>query len=82
MYVPHCRVNICCLVFFVACTRRIYLTFFKRDCFASRFSFVFGFQEETISAGCFLMDLFCEGWLWHVLCVVYNFSRLSLLRIV
>ena len=34
-----------------------------------------------ISAG---MDLFCEGWLWYVLCcvyvlcVVYNFSRLRL----
>ena len=25
-----------------------------------------------------LVDLFCEGWLWHVLCVVYNFSRLRL----
>ena len=24
------------------------------------------------------MDLFCEGWLWYVLCVVYNFSRLRL----
>ena len=25
-----------------------------------------------------LVDLFLEGWLWHVLCVVYNFSRLRL----
>ena len=25
-----------------------------------------------------VVDLFCEGWLWHVLCVVYNFSRLRL----
>ena len=25
-----------------------------------------------------LVDLFCEVWLWHVLCVVYNFSRLRL----
>ena len=25
-----------------------------------------------------LVDLFCEGWLWHVLCVAYNFSRLRL----
>ena len=24
------------------------------------------------------MDLFCEEWLWYVLCVVYNFSRLRL----
>ena len=24
------------------------------------------------------MVLFCEGWLWDVLCVVYNFSRLHL----
>ena len=28
-----------------------------------------------ISAG---IDLFCEGWVWYVLCVVYNFSRLRL----
>ena len=28
-----------------------------------------------ISAG---MDLFCEGLLWYVLCLVYNFSRLRL----
>ena len=25
-----------------------------------------------------LVDLFFEGWCWHVLCVVYNFSRLCL----
>ena len=37
---------------------------------ACLFAFVFGFQEETIPAGCFLIDLFCEGWLWYVLCVV------------
>ena len=24
------------------------------------------------------MDIFCEEWLWYVLCVVYNFSRLRL----
>ena len=24
------------------------------------------------------MNLFCEGWLWYVLCVVYNFSGLRL----
>ena len=25
-----------------------------------------------------LVDLFCEGWLWYVLCVAYTFSRLRL----
>ena len=54
----------------------------KRESGCSRqgtcpFPLVFGFRK-AISAGCLLMDLLCEGWLWHVLCVVYNFSRLCL----
>ena len=41
------------------------------DCFLS----CLAFQADIISAG---MDLYCEGWLWYVLCVVYNSSRLRL----
>ena len=40
------------------------------DCFLS-----FGFHADMISTG---NNLFCEGWLWYVLRVVYNFRRLRL----
>ena len=68
-------------VYFVTCSGRVSVTFFLlEESDFSRlgtlpFPLVFGFHADMISAG---MDLFCERWLWYVLCVVHNFSRLCL----
>ena len=65
----------CYLVVFITCSGRVSVTFFlleESDCSRLEtlpFPLVFDFRK-MISVGCFLVDLFCEGWLWYVLCVV------------
>ena len=72
-------------VSFVTCSGRVVsVTFFlleESDCSrlgASPMSLVVGFRKNGCRRVFFLVDLFCEGWLWYVLCVAYNFSRLRL----
>ena len=78
--VTHCRVNVLPLLkeymlrfpFFFSLPNPAegMLTLLKR---------LFGVKGHDCVLSCLaFMDLFCEGWLWYVLCVVYNFSRLRL----
>ena len=63
-----------------------YLSFYyripfpKSGCFASREMIVFFrvWLSERDDFRRVFLDLFCGGWLWHVLCVVYNVGKLHL----
>ena len=71
VYVTHCWVKMCYLSLLLPLLERLFGVK-GHDCCLSCLAF------RNDCRRVLLVDLFCEGWLWHVLCVVYNFSGLRL----